>query len=512
MKTASRTNAANIRRPVALFAASTLRAAAILGVCVGATVSAPTALAAVATVAPYSVAPAKGDLKVRSGAGGVWYAVATVKAGTALRVDGESDGWLRVAYLPGMAAVVKASDAEKRADGTVALTRPSALSGLDMADPSIEACYKAVLDEKLPVGTTLRYLGDVTDRSGKVEGYRVEAPAGARGWVSAAETKKLTEAEVAKMGGAPAVNQGAAPKVAAPAPAPAPTSTPAPQPVATQPAPTQPTATPTTPAGTPAAGNPAGTPPVPVTTPAPEGTTPPTLTTGEPQPGTAATPEPAVVEPPKPREPTPEELRAREIAAKMKARNARLAGLDDAYRVVTAQPVEVAEIEPLISEYEKFKADYGSDPSAARQIVNVNNRIELLRLRTGLQEKYQKMAELKSRADQTMANISSGIQQIQNSRMYLVVGRLTTSAMYDGTRLPMLYRVQSVDTNAARTLAYLTPEPGQQLEMKLGMIVGVKGDGPFDPSAKVNVLIPSQVDILKNADGTPIAVPAATPQ
>lgn len=488
MNTISR--ACEFVRPLALVAAGCVRCAGGMVGVAGVMVACGQAVGAVTSVAPYSVTPAKGEVKVRSGAGGVWYAVASVKPGTLLRVDGESEGWLRVAYLPGMAAVVKASDAEKRADGSVVLTRPSALSGLDMADPSIEACYKGVLDEKLPSGVSLKYLGDVTDRSGKVDGYRVEAPAGARGWVATSEVKKVSDAEAAKSGGAaPAVNQGAAPKIVVPAPTGAPAVTP----------------------GNPPPNPAAGTPPVPVEsmggTPAPTESQPETAAT-EP----VATPEPVVIEPPKPREPTPEEIRAREIAAKMQSRAAKLATLDDAYRVVTSQPVESAEIEPLIGEYERFKSELGSDPMSARQVVYVKNRIDLLRLRTDLQDRYRSMAELRAKADQTMANINAGVQAVQNSRQYLVVGRLTTSAMYDGARLPLLYRVQSVDQNVARTLAYVTPEQGQQLEMKLGMIVGVKGDGPFDPSSKVNVLVPTQVDILKNADGTPMTVPGGAAQ
>ncbi len=188
----------------------------------------------------------------------------------------------------------------------------------------------------------------------------------------------------------------------------------------------------------------------------------------------------------------------------MAAQKHKLAQLDDAYRVVAAQPIDGAEIEPLIGEYQKYKDELGSDPANARTNVYVSNRIDLLKLRVELQEKSRKIAELRAQADKVMGNINSGIEKIQKSKEYLVVGRLVTSGMYDGQRLPLLYRVQSVDTNAGRTLAYLTPEQGQQLELKLGMIVGVKGDGPYDPSAKVNILVPKQVDVLKNADGSPM--------
>ncbi|MFM9958036.1 MAG: hypothetical protein ACKVZJ_08155 [Phycisphaerales bacterium] len=524
------TNRISNRRLLPALTAATLRAAlALTPVAASAFVLAAPALGAVNAVTPYFVATSKGDVKVRSGAGGVWYAVAALKGNTPLRVDAETEGWLRVAYLPNMPVVVKASDAEKRADGTVVLSRPSALNALDMADPFMEACYKAVLDERLPVGTSLRFLGDVTDRTGKVDGYRVEAPGAARGWVAAGDVKKISDADAAKLGAGAAAAVGAPTAKPAPAPAqPAPTQPAPTQTNPAQPAPTNPAQpAPTTPQPVPT--QPAPTQPVPVVDPTTTGTPPvpvPVTTTGEPVVPVESAPsdpaatdptavEPAVVEPPKPREPSPEEIRAREVARAQKARRDKLNNLDEAFRAVAAQPVEGAEFEPLMNEFEKFKGELneqlGTDPAAGRMIAHIGNRMDLLRLRTDLQEKYRKIGELRSRADQVMGNINTGIQQIQASRRYQVVGRLSTSAMYDGARLPKLYRVQSIDTNVQRTLAYLTPVDGQQLEMKLGMIVGVKGDGPIDPSAKVGVLVPTQVDVLRNADGTPMAVPAGTP-
>lgn len=446
----------------------------------------PSALAA--DLAPFAVTPAKGEVKLRSGPGGTWYAVASAKAGTVLRVDGEDSGYYRVAYMPGMSVVVKSSEAERRPDGTAVLSRPAKLSGLDMGDQVIEACYKFVLPEPLPAGTALKVLGEIPNRTGQVEGLRVEAPAAARAWVAVADVKKLSEADAAKLSAAaPVVSQGAAPKMLTPEP---------PSPTPSSPAPAA-----TPPASPPATGSPV--PSVPAVS-APDSPAP----SGEPTTGESVI-APEHVEPPAPREPTPEELEAKRIAEQLAAQSRRLAQLDEAYRVVASQPVESAEVEPLIGEYQKFKESLGSDPLHARTVAYVNNRLELLRLRTELQGKYRAIAELRARADKVMGDLNSGIERIQKTRDYLVVGKLVTSGMYDGQRLPLLYRVQSVDTNAGRTLAYLTPEPGQQLEMKLGMIVGVKGDGPYDPSAKVNILVPRQVDVLKNADGSPMTTPGA---
>ena len=467
-----------------------------------------------------------GDTKLRCGSSSVWYYSAILKPGTLLRVDGADGEWRRVTYPAGAPAVVKAAEGDLRqAEGAVVLSRPSSLLALDAADPFAEACYKALLAEKLPAGTRLKFIRNITNRAGAVEAYAVEAPAGARGWVNSKEIKTVSEAEAAKLSAAqtpvtmaPAPKIAAAPAPAPVTPAPAPASSPSPSP-APSPSPTTApalnTSTPVSPAAP--AVNPGAT-PAPATTPGD------TMTTGQPV-------APVVTPPAPPPGPTPEEIEAKKqadaraakakaIADKQAAQVKRLVELNDAFTAVSRQPVETAEYQPLIKEYERFSDELGNEPSAIRTRANVQNRIEVLKLRVDLQEREAKMADLRKQAQQVANGVNDNIAWVQRTKDYLVVGKLVTSAIYDGQRLPRMYRLQSVDGDVGRTLAYITPVEGMMVEAKLGMVVGVKGDGTYDISAKVNFITPTAVDVLSTTGNVPApstppappAAPAATPE
>ncbi|MEZ6242198.1 MAG: hypothetical protein R3B57_04070 [Phycisphaerales bacterium] len=85
----------------------------------------------------------------------------------------------------------------------------------------------------------------------------------------------------------------------------------------------------------------------------------------------------------------------------------------------------------------------------------------------------------------------------QAERSYVVVGRLAPSAVYDGQRLPLMYRVQSVDpVLGPRTIAYVRPAPGQDLAPNLGQIVGVVGQSVDDEALRLRIVRPERVDAL----------------
>ena len=70
--------------------------------------------------------------------------------------------------------------------------------------------------------------------------------------------------------------------------------------------------------------------------------------------------------------------------------------------------------------------------------------------------------------------------------------------------MPLMYRLTSIDAGVGRTLAYLTPEPERDLDKKIGAVVGILGDGTLDPSAMVNIVRPTTVDVLRPAgEGEP---------
>ena len=117
-------------------------------------------------------------------------------------------------------------------------------------------------------------------------------------------------------------------------------------------------------------------------------------------------------------------------------------------------------------------------------------------LRGGVSSILRLFEEAKKAAGDAGRDAASQVEEVNKTRHYEVIGRLTTSTVYDGKKLPLMYRVQSVGDAVARTLGYLKPDPKLELEKKIGQIVGVAGAADVDPSLKLNVLTASRVDIL----------------
>jgi len=78
-----------------------------------------------------------------------------------------------------------------------------------------------------------------------------------------------------------------------------------------------------------------------------------------------------------------------------------------------------------------------------------------------------------------------------------MVGRLAPSAVYNGDRLPLMYRVQSVDPlTGPRTIGYVRPQEGQRLDGSLGQIVGIIGSTTDDDALSLRIIRPERVDVL----------------
>ena len=218
-------------------------------------------------------------------------------------------------------------------------------------------------------------------------------------------------------------------------------------------------------------------------------------TPGAPQPVAQA----PVAPPPTPREPT------------------LLDRLDSAFKTVQEQEIEKAEFNELIAEYEKALADMPEDPLNQRTRARMSQRIDVLRLRAEYQK--QRADLLAEKPDLTGANqrAAAVLADLDKVRTYDAVGRLSASAIYDGKRLPLMYRVQSVGSSLPRTIGYVKPG-SMDLESKVGMLVGVVGAASLDPDLKLKIITPTRVDLLQAQDTrgpapvTPETPPAAPPE
>jgi len=486
-------------------------------------------------------------------------AMLLVDATDTFGIDG--DGWLRVSLPADQPALIKALPEHLDVDtmrGTVTLLRPSRLIALN-ADGDLSQSWKKLLTKPMEPGSTLRIIETIRDENGEPLAYIVPAPDSARGFVHGRYVRQASASEaVAFRAGQAQADANAAlahatpPSTANPhestfeAPA-QPADRPMTDPVETATAPIE---TPTidntldntlgNETQTASAGDPAPLPEMPAI----EGNTERTsgaLAQGEDTNnigellGVGAANDPAASDEPleqthasRPlRIPTVIETPADRIAsaddddddfgrgdvtgvevdetpaeAEPTIENRplpTLRNLEQAYAAVLAQKSGMAELEPLIGEHERYLTamDNGEAPGDDLDREVLVAHLELLKIRADLQRSMLRIEGVREQAKKSIDRIDEGIAGIDRSSEYVVVGRLTASVVYDGKRLPLLYRVQSIDEDSGRTLAYVVPAKGVDLSGSLGSIVGVAGVAHVDASSRLNIVTPQRVDKLR---------------
>lgn len=431
------------------------------------------AVAAVGALSPASAALARQSsekfvvpnaegVNIRCGSSVAWYAVATLNTGSVVKALDETDGWMRVEYPAGTPIVVKSDEAELRG-GSVVLTRRSRLRAYNPASPVIEECYKAVFDQFLMPGVELKYLGPVKGRDGAVMGLLAEAPAGATGYVLAREVRAANPGELARVA-------SSAPVTKAPPPTAAPTqAAPAPAPV-------------TTTANADDAADDA----------------------------TDGAVDEVVME--ESAEVVTETVAAAPTAGDAapaqtteSARVPTLKELDIAFEQMMRSPMESSDPNELIEQFKAYQAAHSDEMAVASSGEFVSTRISALELRAKAKALSEAINNLDQEVQSASESYSQAIERLSKGREYLVVGRLLPSTVYDGKRLPLMYRLTSIDSSASRTIAYIAPEASLDLDKKVGAIVGVLGESTVEPAAMVNVIRPVTVDLLQAAPSAPAA-------
>src|SRR5690349_14972793 len=198
-------------------------------------VFAGTSFAQIAPVTPYYAAVNADDAALRCGSSdsigllNSMYQVAKLQKGQILKVDGEAQGWARVAY-PTSSFVFVPSDCAQvdTAARSVTLTKPTLLKAPNMA-LGYKGSWKDVLEKPLAAATKL----NLVEAEAAVDGrgntaFKVAPPEGARAFVPSAALRKATPEEITAYNAAAASSNP-------PAPAPAHAATPQPATNLTQP-------------------------------------------------------------------------------------------------------------------------------------------------------------------------------------------------------------------------------------------------------------------------------------
>jgi hypothetical protein len=399
------------------------------------------ALGDVQSVTPYYAVVTVDKAPAHCGSNDRFYRVGELTNGQVVMVDGEGDNWSRISYPSSLIAFVRVEDV-KIDGGLATLTTASKLKAANAAS-GYGGSWKALMDSPLPTGTTLKVIepakeGDV------VVGYKIAAPEMARAFVESRSLRHASDAEVEAF------------KAKGPVPAiPSKTTTPEVKPDANGVKPVTP-------------GNTTDT----TKTTTPSGTTPGPVVINQPETKTTVPPAPA----------KPED---------------RMVGtfdrLEETFQTVWKQPVLTSEVGELQAEYERAVEKAAGRPELQKQL---QARVDALKLRVDFREKLRKQEEGREALNKTKNQLEEEVAAWEKSRVYTIVGELQPSTVYDGKRLPLMYRVVSVG-GSPRTLGYLKESKDTDLTKMIGQVIGVIGESTLDRSLKLNIIDPVKVVTLK---------------
>lgn len=179
--------------------------------------------------------------------------------------------------------------------------------------------------------------------------------------------------------------------------------------------------------------------------------------------------------------------------------------LESIWEAVRAQPIESAELAVLRQRYADM-ITRTNVPGEVRQMAQA--RTEQLGLQLEIQERIHVLDRMKAQRTTDLDRIQAIKLAMEARSDYDAVGILNASTVFDGNRLPALYRLQ--DPGVGQTVAYVAPRDDFQLATMLGVLVGIKGEKRYDSPLRVNVIEPRSVDILTQRSN-PQATPAVTP-
>lgn len=477
-------------------------------------VAAPAGVRAqVESITPIYVTVERENVPMQCRIGSASYPVKTVAAGQVLKADGQTASMYRVEYPAGMSAFVKIEEASLGGDGkVVTLTRPSRLMAPN-AEGGVSWWY--LLEKDLDAGTTFKLDKAVKGADGKDVGYLVPAPGGSKGFIRREYVRQATQAEIDRLlgkAGTDAKPADAKPIETKPAEKPA-ESKPADgtKPEAGTTPPTGPGVTsidvkPAPPAGTtpgttpPAGTSPGATPPTPANGQKPVEIVNPAHTTEAPGAGTPAAGTP----------PTPAPAPAKPVTT-LKAVDSET--LTKLYTDALKAPLDTVELDAVVAEFQRTIDKLKADPATERLQKQLEQRVRVLKMRQDLQASLRSTNAAGQQLQEQAKQMEAELKRLESLRQYTVVGRLVASSVYDGRTLPLMYRVLSPEPTSTRTLAYVAPDATANLIDKVGKLVGVVGDSRFDESLRVNIIVPTRVDLLGTVGSvSPTPAPApATP-
>jgi SH3-like domain-containing protein len=176
---------------------------------------------------------------------------------------------------------------------------------------------------------------------------------------------------------------------------------------------------------------------------------------------------------------------------KFVSKRATLDDLEHQFKAVRDQPQADAEFEALKAKYEELASTTAGSGGVKGMADARSKQLSLL---VETQRQMQELRRTKTTTDDNRKGIADLILNIQRRAEYTAIGVLNASAVYDGDRLPELYRICDPTTGA--TIAYVEPNADIPMATMVGTLVGVKGGKTVDPALRLTVISPMAVELL----------------
>ncbi|MDQ7013629.1 MAG: hypothetical protein Q9O74_06990 [Planctomycetota bacterium] len=446
-------------------------------------------------VEPYYAVTTGDDVPLKAGDMDGYYHVAMLERGRVVWVDAEGGGWARVAYPPDLPVYVRAEDVSAEDGGkAVVLTRESGLKSVNQAGGFGASWQRAMpRGEDAPIGTRLRVFSDIKDTNDKTIGYAVVPPRGARAYLKVGALRAATDAEVeAYLSSLPEAGDESDAAEA------------------------EPNDADSTGSDEPAAGDADQTDAaderdVPTAEPITE---PPAATTEEldaggrdidlrdPDADASDTPagereQPAAAD----QATTDTDDGVTRITQGEADATARMIGtlrqLSDLFNQVQQQDSDTAELDEMAAELRRAIAAQGDDAVGQRITTSLGQRLQLIEMRISARDARRELRAKRESIDASFTEIATRIRELETTRGYQFVGRLVRSSVYDGNRLPLMYRIVSVNESVPRTIGYIVPSENElNMTARLGEIVGVLGTSTLDRDLNLRIVTPTRIDTL----------------
>ena len=173
-------------------------------------------------------------------------------------------------------------------------------------------------------------------------------------------------------------------------------------------------------------------------------------------------------------------------------RAAKLAALDNAFRVMLKERIESAELELLQQQFMQFSqredaTDLEKDTAQARA--------QVLELKIEVQDQLKRLKQMRERTQVDSENISATRLAMDARAPYDVVGQLNASIVFSGNgTMPLLFRLQ--DPSGGQTIAYLMPDDRYDIAAMTGLLVGIVGTNNYDETLQLTLVKPRRIDLL----------------